>query len=329
MQNTKLFEVNLQLFNDGAAGGGEAAGEATAQATENALPKAERSGSSRRKSGALSNVVYGIQEDAQEAETTIPAAGGVEGNDKSGVTTTSDSKEAKMARFKELVEGEYKDEFSDMFQKSFNRRHRELKSMEDSLSAQKPILDMLMQRYKITDGDMSKLQAAVEDDTQYWEEAAEEAGLTVEQYKAMQKLERENEELRRIRNQQIGQQRANAQLETWYKEAEAVKSLYPSFDFKAEAQNRDFLGLLRSGLPVQKAYEVIHMDEIKEAAAKTAAQAAGAQVEARIKSKQSRPTENGTSSQSAAIVKNDVANLTAADRAEIARRVQRGEKIKF
>ena len=329
MPKTKLLNVNLQLFNDGAAGGGEASGEATAQATEGALPKADKSGSSRRKSGALSNVVYGIQEDALGTETTIPAAGGAEGNSKSGVTTTSDTKEAKMAKFKEMVEGEYKDEFSDMFQQSFNRRFRDVKGMENSLSAQKPIIDMLMQRYKIGDGDMSKLMTAIENDNQYFEEAAEEAGLTVEQYKAMQKLERENEELKRIRNQQIGQQKAQAQLDTWYQEADAVKKIYPNFDFKTEATNREFLGLLRAGLPVQKAYEVMHMDEITEATAKSAAQLAGAQVEARIKSKQSRPSENGTSSQSAAIVKNDVANLTRADRAEIARRVQRGEKIRF
>lgn len=329
MQTKELFKVNLQLFNDGAAGGGEAAGEATAQATESALPKADNRGSSRRKSGALSNVVYGIQEDALGTETTIPAAEGVAGNDKSGVTTTSDSKEAKRAKFKEMIDGEYKDEYAEMFQRSFNRRHSELKGMEASLSAQKPILDMLMQRYKIADGDMSKLQAAIEDDTQYWEEAAEEAGLTVEQYKEMKKLERENEELRKMRRQQEGQQKAQAQIDAWHREAEALKQLYPSFDFKTEATNRDFLGLLRSGLPVQKAYELVHMDEIKEATAKSAAQAAGAQVEARIKSKQSRPTENGTSSQSAAIVKNDVSSLTRADRAEIARQVQSGKTIRF
>lgn len=328
MHENKMLKVNLQLFNDGAATGGEGDG-ATAQGTESALPKVDKNGSNRRKSGALSNVVYGIQEDAPGTESTLPAAEGAEGNSKSGVITTSDTKEAKMAKFKEMVEGEYKDEFSEMFQQSFNRRFRDVKGMENSLSAQKPILDMLMQRYKIADGDMSKLQYAIEEDTQYWEEAAEEAGLTVEQYKAMQKLERENEELRKMRRQQEGQQKAQAQLDIWYREAEAVKSIYPSFDFKTEATNRDFLGLLRSGLPVQKAYELMHMDEIKEATAKSAAQAAGAQVEARIKSKQSRPSENGTSSQSAAIVKNDVSSLTREDRAEIARRAQRGEKIRF
>ena len=328
MRNRKLLEVNLQMFNEGAASGGEGNG-ATAQATESALPKVDKSGSNRRKSGALSNVVYGIQEDAPKTETTIPAAEGAEGNSKSGVTTTSDTKEARMAKFKEMVEGEFKNEYSEMFQQAFNRRFKDVKGMEDNLSAQKPIIDMLMQRYKVTDGDMSKLLSAVEEDDQYWEEAAEEEGLTVEQYKAMQKLKRENEELQKLRNRQLGQQKAQEQLSAWYKDAEAVKQLYPTFDFKVETQNRHFLDLLRKGLPVQQAYELIHMDEIREATAKSAAQAAGAQVEARIKSKQSRPTENGTSSQSAAIVKSSVSSLTKADRAEVARQALGGKKIRF
>ena len=325
MHENTMLKVNLQLFGEGAsAGSGE--GAAT-QGTEGAsLPKAEKSGSSRRKSGEA-KVVYGKQADVS-LESTNPAAEGIsEGN---GVVTTSDSKEARMAKFKEMVEGEYKDEFSEMFQQSFNRRFRDVKAMENSLTSQKPILDMLMQRYQIADGDMSKLQAAIEEDTQYWESAAEEAGLTVEQYKAMQKLEKENEELRKIRNQQIGQQKAQAQLESWYKEAENVKKIYPSFDFKAESTNRDFLGLLRKGLNVQQAYELVHRDEIMEATAKSAAQAVGAQMEARIKSKASRPSENGMSSQSAAIVKKDtVSSLSRRDRAEIAKLVQRGEKITF
>lgn len=323
MHENKLLKVNLQMFNDGAASGGEGNG-ATAQATEGALPKAENSGSSRRKSGEP-KVVYG--KDAS-AETTIPVAEGTsEGN---GIVTTSDSKEARMAKFKEMVEGEYKDEFSEMFQQSFNRRFRDVKATENKLSAQAPIIDILMQRYKIADGDMAKLQSAIEEDNQYWEEAAEEAGLTVEQYKAMKKLERENEELRKIRTQQIGQQKAQAQLESWYKEAEAVKKVYPTFDFKAESTNRDFLGLLRKGLNVQQAYELVHRDEIMEATAKAAAEATGAQMQARIKSKASRPSENGMSSQSAAIVRKDsVSSLNKKDRAKIAKEVLRGGRITF
>ena len=335
MQTLKLLKVDLQLFNDGAAGGAPA-GESSAQATESALPKADtkRTGSSRRsRAGELSNVVYGKQEEATSgADAGVGSAAGStsEGNaSKSGVSTTSDALEAKRKAFRDMVEGEYKDQYTEMFQQAFNRRFKEVKGMEDKLSAQKPIMDLLMQKYKIGDGDVSKLLNAVEQDDAYWLEAAEEAGLTVEQYKAMQKLERENEELKRIRQRQQGEQAAQQQLAKWYKEAEALKEVYPTFDFRAEIANREFSDLLKSGIPVQKAYELVHMDEIKTNAARVAAQTAGQQMAAKIKTKAARPQENGTSYQSAAIVKSDVSNLTRADRAEIARRVQRGEKVSF
>lgn len=322
MHENKMLKVNLQLFGEGTSAGGEGT---ASQATESAsLPKADNSGSSRRKSGE--NIVYGKQMDA--SAPTIPAAEGIsEGN---GIVTTSNTQEAVDQAFEDLINGEYKDSFTRKTQGIINRRFKDVKEMESKISSQQPILDILMQKYKITDGDVTKLQSAIEEDNQYWEEAAEEAGLTVEQYKAMQKLKRENEELVKMRNRQIGEQKANEQIEAWYREAEAMKSVYPSFDFKAESMNRDFLGLLRKGLPVQQAYELIHMDEIKEATAKSAAQAAGAQMEARIKSKASRPSENGMSSQSAAIVRKDsVSSLNRRDRAEIAKKVQRGERITF
>lgn len=338
----KLFEaldIDLQLFNGAAAGasGGAAEGGSPAdagQAVEGNLPKADakaRIGSSRRsRTGAYDNVVFGKQGEGADAGSAGSDAGSDAGDSgKSGITTTSDTLEQKRAAFKELIEGEYKDQYTETFQKAFNRRFAEVKGMEASLEAQKPILDMLAQRYGITDGDMGKLQKAIEEDSTYWEEAAEKAGLTVEQYKAMQKLERDSAELRAMRQRQAGEQAAQAQLAKWMQESEELKRIYPTFDLRAELVNRDFQGLLKSGIPVQKAYELMHMDEIKEAAARSAAQATSKQMQAKIKSRASRPAENGTSSQSAVIVKNDVSNLSREDRAEIARRVQRGEQITF
>lgn len=337
MRNIELLDIDLRLFDGAAAGagtGGATAGDgAEAQATESTLPKAETRGrgSSRRRSGEFDNVVFGKQEDASETGTEGSDAGSAgEGNaDKSGVSTTSNTLEERRRAFEELIDGEYKDIYAEKFQQAFNRRFKEVKGMEQALAAQRPILEMLMQKHGIGDGDMAKLQSAIEEDSSYWEEAAEEAGLTVDQYKAMQKLERENAEFRKMQQRQLGEQQAQQQLSAWYKAAEEAKKVYPTFDFRAELQNQHFRGLLKSGIPVQQAYELIHMDEIKAASAKAAAQAASEQMTARIKSKASRPKENGTSTQSAVIVKNDVSSLSRADRAEIARRAQRGEQIKF
>ena len=344
MRKTNLLDINLRLF-DGAAGASVGAASAgsegsTAQNGAGATPKADtniKSGSSRRSKSGEPKVVYGKQEDAPAAATD-PAAGDINGKGvpKTGVSTTSDALEARRKAFDEMISGEYKDVFAERFQQAFDRRFKDNKVMEQSLNDQKPIIDMLVQKYQIADGDMAKLQAAIEQDDTYWEDAADKAGLTVEQYKAMQKLERENAELKRVREReaanrqrQQGEQMAQQQLAKWYAEGEKLKETYGSFNFEAEAKNKDFTDLLRRGLSVQNAYELIHMEEIKNATAKSAAKAADEQMRARIQSKAARPSENGTSSQGAVITKSDVHSLTAKDRAEAARRAMRGEKIKW
>ncbi len=338
MRKFKELEVDLQLFNGAAGGAGGAAaggGEAGAAQAAESMPKAEtnsRSGSSRRsRTGAFDNVVFGKQEDAPAAAATDdPAAGdNAEGNGKSGISTTSDTLEARRKAFRDMVNGEYKDIYTEETQNIINRRFKESKGLEASLSAQKPIMDMLMQRYNIGDGDVAKLQAAIEEDNSYWQDAAEQQGLTVDQYKTKMKLERENAELRAAQQQRMGEQAAQQQFAKWTKDAEGVKSLYPSFDLRSELQNGQFRDLLKAGISVQQAYELVHMDEIRDATARSAAKTASEQMAANIKSRASRPSENGTSSQSAVVVKSDVSKLTRAERAEIARRAQRGEKISF
>lgn len=324
-----LLGVDLQLFASGGTGGADGG---SAAATESA-PKTgntQQSGSGRRsKSGAFDNVVFGKQESAPAADTTksLAAGGSPTGAGKTDVSTTSDTLEAKRKAYNDLINGEYRDIDQERFQKVFDRRFAEVKGIEEELASHKSITDKLMARYGVKD--VASLEKALSEDTEYWEKVAEERGMTVEQFHAMQKLEQENKELRAMRQKQIGQAQFQHQIDTWYKEADKVKELYPSFDFKKEVQNPEFLKLLKNGNTVEHAYKVLHFDELTENAARVAAQTADAQAQARIKSKAQRPSENGTSSQSAAIVKSDVSSLTRAERAEIARRVQRGDKITF
>lgn len=87
--------------------------------------------------------------------------------------------------------------------------------------------------------------------------------------------------------------------------------------------------MLRAGVPVRHAYEVVHMEEIKAGVAQLTAQATEKQVVDGIRARGARPQENGTTSQSAFTVKDDVSKLSKKDRAEIARRAMMGEKITF
>lgn len=330
MKLSDILHVNLCLF-DGAAGAaasgaGEGAGSGTQGETQQTSPAATRRGSS----GEYSNVKFGKQDQPAAAggqQANPPDAG--EESKKQGVETTSDTLEDKRKAFRALVDGEYKDQYTEDTQRIIDRRFRETKNLETQLSQQKPILDMLMQRYKIGDGDLGKLTQAIENDNAYWSQAAEEAGMSVEQYKQFQKLQRENAQLLQAQRRSQNQQAAEKQLQKWYQEAEAMKADYPDFDLGRESQDPQFLSMLRSGVPVKLAYEVMHMDEIKSTVAQTTAQQTEKQVVEGIRAKGARPAENGTSSQSGFVVKDDPAKWTKKDRAEIVRRVQRGEQIKL
>lgn len=341
MKSENLLNIRLDLFDGGAAAGGDGAG-AAAPASQNGDGAKGGSqaapGSTRRgKSGEFQNVLFG----KQSAPAAAGEGGGQEGQQQSsvagsdkdkqpGVTTTSDTLEARRKAFQDLVNSEeYKEIYTEETQRIINRRFRETQNLEQQVARNQPLIDMLMQRYKISDGDIGKLTAAIENDDAYWSEAAEEAGMSVEQYKQFQKLQRENAALMRDQQQRRSQQAAQQQLQKWYGEAEQVKGVYPSFDLNAEVKNQQFLSMLKSGVPMQHAYEVVHLDDIKAGVAKMQAKATERQVVDGIRAKGTRPQENGTTSQSAFTVKDDVSKLTKSERAEIARRVARGEIIKF
>ena len=339
MKLSDILHVNLCLFDGGAAGAaaagaGEGTGSGTQGDSQQTDPGATRRGNQttaaqRRGSGEYSNVKFGKQDQPAAAggQQANPPDAGEES--KKGVETTSDTLEDKRKAFRALVDGEYKDQYTEDTQRIIDRRFRETKNLEAQLSQQKPILDMLMQRYKIADGDLGKLTQAIENDNAYWSQAAEEAGMSVEQYKQFQKLQRENAQLIQAQRRAQSQQAAEKQLQKWYQEAEAMKADYPDFDLERESQDPQFLSMLRSGVPVKLAYEVKHMDEIKSSVAQTTAQQTEKQVVEGIRAKGARPAENGTSSQSGFVVKDDPAKWTKKDRAEIVRRVQRGEQIKL
>lgn len=338
MNFKRLLDIRLDLFDSGGAAGGDGSGAAapagqTGQAGAQGETKAVPASTRRGRSGEYSNVLFGKQPgaeasgDAGQGQQAAPSDAGR--GKEAEVQTTSSTLDDKRRAFRELVTGEYRDIYGEEVQRIIDRRFKDAKSLEDQVSRSRPVLDMLMQRYKIADGDMDKLARAVENDSAYWSQAAEEAGMSVEQYKQMQRLERENAALLNAQRQQRGQQAAQQQLQRWYGEAEQARSLYPSFDLSAEVQNPQFLSMLRAGVPVRHAYEVVHMDEIKAGVAQLTAQATEKQVVDGIRARGARPQENGTTSQSAFTVKDDVSKLSKKDRAEIARRAMMGEKITF
>ena len=313
MHNYKLLDISLDLF-DGAAAGGEGAGATGATNAGSDVAGQSNTGET---------ILYGKQ-----PVTQTPDAG----EKKTGVQSTSDTLEERQRAYRAMIEGEFKDLYTQDTQRIINSRFKETKSLEKQLEDSKPVLDLMCQRYQIEGGDMAKLLQAVENDNEYWAAAAEEAGMTVESYKELQRYKRENAAFLEAERRRKGQESADRQFAQWARETAELQQLYPSFDLQKELENEQFRYLIsnaKTPVPLRHAYEVVHMDEIKAGIAKMQAQATEKQVVDSIRARGTRPAENGTTSQSAFQVRDDVGKLSKKDFADIQRRVMMGERISF
>ena len=310
MLDKTLFYLNLQLFADGGAGGTGGDGATGATAT------AAVSQGKGVKGNPLADVVYGKQEEAQNADVQTQTT------DEDGTTTQTIDRNAE---FEKLIKGEYKDLYDAKMQDTIQKRLKGTKETVEKYESLAPTLEMLAKKYGVKADDIAALNKAIEEDDAYYEQEAMDKGVSVESLKELRKMQRENAELK----QQMQKQNAEKLYETWVQQAEDAKAVYPSFDLRAEMNNPKFLGLLRNNVDVRTAYEVIHKDEIIPAAMQFTAKTVEQKLTNKIIANGARPAENGISSQGASVTKSDVSQLTKADMAEIQRRVARGERISF
>jgi len=204
-----------------------------------------------------------------------------------------DTQAQRAERFEALIRGEYKDLYDAHVQHIVKQR---LKGSEETVKKYKalsPILLLLEKKYGVPSGDAKALYDALE---------KEHSSRT----QKMDALARE-------------------QYEKWLSQAAEIRETYPDFDIRAELADRHFKELLKSGVPVGDAYELIHRSELIEKAAKEMED----RISRRILSGTSRPRESALKSQSSAMMKSDVSQMSKKARQDIIRRVQQGEKISF
>ena len=313
MEKTIFFPMllDLQLFAEGTGGDGGTGAEGATGASATAAVSQTKG----VKSNPLADVQYGVQ---PKAEVTSPAAEVVE-----------NPTEDRNAKFEALIKGEYKDLYDARMQDTVQKRLKSTKETVEKYEALTPTLEALAKKYGVDANDIKALNKAIEEDDSYYEQEALEKGITVEQLKEYRKIEKENAELKKQMEEQNRKDNAKKIYSQWMEQAEQTKSVYPSFDFRAEMQNEEFQKLLRSNIDVRTAYEVIHKDEIIAGAMQFTAKKVEQNLTNKIIAGGARVSENGNSSQGASVTKRDVSSLTKADFAEIERRVARGERISF
>ncbi len=232
-------------------------------------------------------------------------------------------------KFEQLIKGEYKDIYSRKIKDIISKRLKGMEELKAKLAGMQDIIDILSEKYGVDANDISALRANVMDDDSLIIEQADKKGLDVKNYRYIKSLELEN----RYYKERAEREREKAQMADaigrWYNETELVAKDYPEFDINEEMENAMFIQLIKNGVDMKTAYEVVHHMDIIEKIKKTSSEDAAKAVREQMQSVNSRPVENGLSAQSPAVFKTDVSKLTPAQRSEIARRVAMGEKISF
>ena len=288
--------LDLQLFADG-EGGAEASGTAEVQA-DNATEEAQ-------------SVDVPKEQTAEEIE----------------------------AEFENLIKDKYKEAFSKRTQTIIDKRFKGAKQTEAKLEKLNPFLSEAAKRYSKSADDLDGISQAFLEDTLYIEHLAMEQGKSVEDVRESIKnnaqRETEKAELERLRGvvaEKEAEDESRTRFNAWFNEANGLKDVFPTLDFKTEMQNKDFIGMLEAltangfSNPFERAYKTLHMDEIVTSVASTTAQKV-AQATANKIASGVRPSENGIADSVGAASKLDVNSLSEKDITDILKRVQGGERI--
>lgn len=352
--------MNLQLFSDGAAAsGGDGAGAAegageTAGIQAPALRPAQERMAKRSHPGRAAKAANSPGSQSGD-ETLSPAPSADGGADagalpkgepgiKEGQNGEGEQAEKKAAdpaekrrAFGQLMQGEYAAEFEEALQRSGQLAVQNLLASPQV----KGLLDALHEAYGVDTSSPDGLAALtdavkngkVKNDA-YYETIAAEKGISVKTAREMDRMEgelqratAEKQRAEQLRLAAEHQQRAAAVRAQWEAEAARLKQAYPDFDLDETLNNPAVADMIRRGVGLEAAYRAAYFDRLMEHQKALTAKQVEKGVEARISQRNARPAENGIHPGGAAEMKPDVAHMTRAQRAELARRARRGERI--
>ena len=219
--------------------------------------------------------------------------------------------------FEKLIKGgKFENAFQKRVQSIIDKRFKNLKTLEQTQAKQQPLFDFLSEKYGIDPSEpqliLEKLQS--ENKTEQTEQkdnmgTAEKPDLT-------------------FKNDIIAR-KARLLSQKWTAEGEQLKKHFPNFDFKTELKNPLFTSLLKSGMPLRKAYTAVHSDELLKNAVEGTAKKVAEQTLKSIRVQGSRVAENALHNGAGIIRKTDVSSMSGQDIRNILKQVENGTKIRL
>lgn len=336
-----LYVMNLQLFaEEGAAaapaGGGAEAGTAAVQAT--AEPSTYNPGdtlpdgtqvANARVAAALNRQMkrhpemranLGQVQNAQQPAAQ-PAPGAQQ--TPAGEPTIED-------RWTELKKGEYKEQYARDVQAAIRDRFKNQADLQERLDAIQPTLDVLMK--KTGAESVEELNKLIAEDDSIYQEEADAAGMPVDKYREMMRLQKEHDDAiaseKRLREQVANRDRF-AEL---HRQGEDLKQMFPDFDLMKEMENEAFRNMTMSGqLTVEQAFYALHGKELTPQLMAYGMQRARQQMGQTIQATGQRPQEGAMRGRTTAAAEPKInpASLTRKEREMYKQMARRGIPVSF
>lgn len=232
----------------------------------------------------------------------------------SGVSTHEEEPNPQQ-EFAELIGkgGKYHDAYGQAVSQAINQRFKNQSNLQAEIDSLNDVISPLFERYGLAQGDVEGLRNSLNGDESLYVQAAEEAGLSVDQYREQLKLKADAEKGRQLMAEYKNQQERNAKFADWDRQADELRQAFPNFDLGQELQNEQFGRLLDSGISVQDAFMAMHMREILSGVNEESTRNAQQNVLDNIRSRQARPTENASRTNPATKRTFDPAAMSDAD----------------
>lgn len=252
-----------------------------------------------------------------EKKGCIDAGNAEVSNSQSGVEKHFDAEsDRKTAEFEELISGKYKKQFSEKVSSIISRRLKEVNSMQEKAEKNAAIVEMLMKKFNVENTDTQELERVIDENMNNSDKNY--ANL-------IRKLIAENSFLKKENERRIHDAKAQSLAEKIKSQVEETKKIYPDFDMRKEIENPEFTRLIKAGVSVKNAYEVMNIEGILNNNSKEAERV----LLDSIKNKKNRPVENGSALSGGILLSGGISKLTKKQRAELAKRAASGEKIEF
>ncbi len=297
---------DLQLFADGAAASaagvaGSGEGSAAGTATETATPN---------DTAVTPEVRYGIQPENDDA-----ASEGEETNAE-GEVKADKAPPVKMYTQEEMNKGK-----EDAVKQRFKAIEKEKKTLA-------PVYRYLSEEFGCDIDDFKTMaeKAEAARKARYQKIGAETGNDPSEvERNADDRYDAHNyrEQLKTIREQGEAD-RFNRRIDA---ELKTARETYPNLDYFEEIKNPAFWTMINNGFTVANAYRAIHAEEIESQIRESALREATAKLSNSYASGAARPSEGGAVNSSAPNVITDPSKLTKEQRADVKKRVKRGERI--